>query len=143
MRPPSPIALRPPAALVALLLAAVLATIGCGERGKAAEAADPGARVARGQTLFTGLGCAVCHRPDDESPGARLHGVTGTTVTLDDGRTVERDDAYLARAIRRPAAERVRGSTQEMPAYDDLSDDDVGALVAYVRSLGRERTAGG
>lgn len=100
-----------------------------------AESVAGSAEVERGARLFRTMGCTACHREDDAAPGARLHGVAGTEVTLADGRTVVRDAEYLARAIRQPSADTVPGLAIPMPAYPNLTDDDVTALVAYVQSL--------
>lgn len=122
-----------------LILAACLAA-GCGGDSapaeKATDSASGGsAAVERGATLFSAMGCTACHREDDAALGARLHGIAGTEVTLADGRTVVRDADYLARAIRQPGADKVPGLAIPMPAYPNLSDDDIAALVAYVQSL--------
>ena len=92
------------------------------------------ARLERGRTLYTALRCAQCHSPDD-TEGASLVGIYRLPVTLADGRTVVRDDAYLARAIRDPRVEIVAGFAARMPPYPSLPDDDVDSLVAYIKEL--------
>ena len=45
------------------------------------------------------------------------------------------DAAYLARAIREPAAEIADGYPPAMPPYGQLSDNDLRALIAWIESL--------
>jgi cytochrome c1 len=60
----------------------------------------------------------------------------GSQVQLEDGSTVVADDGYLAESIRDPGAKIVAGFGPEMPpAYSSLPDEDVNAIVEYVKSL--------
>ncbi len=101
--------LRIKAALCGLMMAA--GVWGC-------RAAPPGnsTQVTEGARLF-GLNCAHCHGVDatgDEGPD--LHGVT-------------KSDAKIAGYIK-------NGIKGEMPKFGQkLSDADVQALIAYIRSL--------
>ena len=76
----------------------------------------------------------ACHREGGGGIGPDWDGLYGSTVTLDDGSTVVADEAYLTLAITDPDAQLVDGYDVKMPA-NDLSDDDVAAIVAYIRSL--------
>jgi mono/diheme cytochrome c family protein len=62
-------------------------------------------------------------------------------VKLADGSTVTADDAYLAESILHPDAKVVDGFPKgTMPNYSgQLTDADVTALVAYLRSLEKPR----
>jgi mono/diheme cytochrome c family protein len=99
-------------------------------------AVDP---VERGKTLTTDFGCIACHATDTTKlVGPGWGGLHGHAVKLADGSTVTADDAYLTEAIRAPNNQLVEGySPGLMPAYDVslMSDDDVNAIVAYIRSL--------
>jgi len=100
-----------------------------------AVAADP---VARGEALTKEYACTACHATDGSNVvGPGWGGLHGAQVELADGSTVTADEAYLAESIRAPDAKLVAGYTPgTMPAYDQLlSDDDVNAIVAYIRSL--------
>ena len=77
-----------------------------------------------------------CHREGGDGIGPDWEGLAGSTVTLDDGSTVVADEAYLTLAITDPDAQIVDGYDIRMPPNDDLSDDDVAAIVAYIQSLG-------
>jgi len=100
------------------------------------EAVDP---VERGKTLTTDFGCIACHATDTTKlVGPGWGGLYGHEVKLADGNTVTADDAYLAQAIRAPNDQLVEGySAGLMPVYDAalISDDDLNAIVAYIRSL--------
>ena len=98
------------------------------------------ARLERGRILYSALRCAQCHDQNAASAeGAPLAGIFQLPVTLTDGRTILRDDAYLARAIRDPHVEIVAGFHAQMPMYPTLPDEDVHSLVAYIKQLRSER----
>lgn len=91
-----------------------------------------------GATLFRGASCSDCHSTTGETrTGPPLDGIYGTEVTLTNGETVTVDDEYLERAIRDPKSEVVEGFRPLMPELD-LSDEQVGTLVAYIRSLSED-----
>ena len=103
-----------------------------------ASAPDP---VARGEALTKEYACTACHATDGSKVvGPGWGGLHGSQVELADGSTVPADDAYLAESIRAPDAKLVAGyAPGTMPAYDQLlSDDDVNAIVAYIRSLEKQ-----
>jgi cytochrome c oxidase subunit 2 len=57
-------------------------------------------------------------------------------VTLQDGRTVTVDEAYLRESILNPNAKMVAGYMPVMPNYEDqLSGEEVSLLVSYIKSL--------
>ena len=113
--------------------------------GVGAEAATGGERVARGEYVFAAASCGTCHTvKDGESGGGgrRFDGPFGTVYSTNI--TPERQDGIgswndeqIATAIRlgrRPSGERL------IPVHPYLSlqgmaDDDVRALVAYLRTL--------
>ena len=81
-------------------------------------------------------GCSACHGSNGEGGvGPALAGLYGSQVTLADGSTVVADDAYLTEAIREPDAARPAAYDVAMPS-NDLSDEQVAAVVAYIRELG-------
>ncbi len=100
---------------------------GGGEMGSFAET---------GQKLFQSLGCTNCHRFDTQGRGPNLVGVYGKPVLLTDGRSVMADDAYIRESIVNPGAKIVAGFRPVMPSFQGvITEDQVLALVAYVRSL--------
>ena len=89
-----------------------------------------------GEKIFAELGCSTCHRSDTQGRGPNLQGVFGKPVLLQDGRTVTADENYLRESILDPGAKLVSGFKPVMPTFQGLvSDEQLNALVAYVKSL--------
>lgn len=95
--------------------------------------------VARGEAVAGSTGCLGCHSLDgSRRVGPSLKNLFGQSreVTRDGHKvTVTADAAYLARAIREPAAEIVEGYPPAMPPFSQLSDADLQALIAWLESL--------
>jgi mono/diheme cytochrome c family protein len=122
--------------LAGLVLAAATPIVGlaaCGGDDSGADRLGLSDEARRGAELADDNGCSACHRSG--AVGPRWDGLYGSTVELDDGTTVVADEAYLIRAITDPGAEIVAGFSVTMPD-NDLSDDEVAAIVAYLRELG-------
>lgn len=90
-----------------------------------------------GKALFEKYGCLACHSLDGaRGVGPTLKGLFGSRVTvLVDGvtQTVTADDAYLRESIRAPAAKVVEGFPPIMPTFPDMQDDQVVALVEFIK----------
>jgi cytochrome c oxidase subunit II len=98
---------------------------------------------ATGEKVFSELGCVTCHRTDGQGRGPSLAGVFGKPVALEDGRTVTADENYIRECILDPGAKRVKGFAPIMPTFQGIvSEEQVNALVAYVKSLAQGGTAG-
>ena len=81
-------------------------------------------------------GCAACHSIDGSAlPGPTWKDLFGSSVKLVDGSTVTADDAFLAESIKDPAAKIVEGFQPIMPPYDNLTDEDVANIIAYIKTL--------
>ena len=92
--------------------------------------------VALGEQLFTQLGCSGCHGDQDTPTAPSLHGIYQTERKLADGSTVVADDAYLHESIVDPPAKVVEGYNPIMPTnFADLPEDQIQALIAYIKSL--------
>ena len=91
------------------------------------------AEARRGAELADDNGCSACH--GSGAVGPRWQGRYGATIELDDGSTVVVDEAYLTRAITDPGADVAAGFDVQMPD-NDLSDEEVAAIVAYIGELG-------
>ena len=99
---------------------------------------------ATGEKIFAELGCSTCHRSDAQGRGPNLHGVFGRPVQLEDGRVVTADENYIRECILTPGDKRVKGFQPIMPTFQGLvSEEQVNALVAYVKSLAQPGTAAG
>ncbi|HTT22388.1 MAG TPA: cytochrome c oxidase subunit II [Candidatus Sulfotelmatobacter sp.] len=99
---------------------------------------------ASGEKMFAELGCATCHRSDSQGRGPNLQGMFGKTVLLEDGRLVTADENYIRESILDPGAKVVRGFKPVMPTFQGLvSEEQLNALVAYVKSLTPPSAPGG
>ena len=97
-----------------------------------------------GKQLFTQLGCVTCHRSDTQGRGPNLAGIYNKPVLLEDGRTVTADDNYVRESILNPTAKIVSGFKPVMPTFQGIvSDEQLNALVAYVKSLSSAQPATG
>ncbi len=102
-----------------------------------------GTLAANGQQLFQQLGCATCHRSDTQGRGPNLAGLFGKPVMLDDGRTVTADENYIRESILNPGAKIVSGFKPIMPSFQgQVSEESLGALVAYIKSLAHPQPNG-
>lgn len=96
----------------------------------------------QGQALFTRLGCAGCHM----APGSTVHapdlrGVYGRQVPLKGGQFVTADETYLQDSILFPRKQIVAGYPDKMPSFrGQITQEELVALVAYLKSLADERT---
>jgi cytochrome c oxidase subunit II len=99
---------------------------------------------ATGEKVFAELGCSTCHRSDAQGRGPNLQGVFGHPVALADGRTLVADENYIRECILDPGAKRVKGFQPIMPTFQGLvSEEQVNALVAYVKSLSNTKAPAG
>lgn len=93
----------------------------------------------QGQDLYRSLGCVGCHSVDGSAnAGPTWKGLYGKTETFNDGTNATVDDDYLIEAITNPGASVVQGYTNFMPPFPQLTDEQIQALLAYIRSLGEE-----
>lgn len=94
-----------------------------------------GGPVAQGRALAAAKGCVACHSIDG-SPrvGPTWKDLFGKTENMRDGSAAFVDDAYLRAFILDPQARGVKGFAPIMPKIA-LSDEEVAALVAYIKSL--------
>jgi cytochrome c oxidase subunit 2 len=101
-------------------------------------AAKPGrdSVLEKGRQLVEQLGCKACHSQDGSaSLGPGWKGLYGRTEQLADGTSVLVDEAYLKESILDPKARLVQGYPPVMVAYT-LKDDELGAVIALIKSLG-------
>ena len=75
------------------------------------------------------------HRRCRRIVGPTWKGLFGSSESMTDGSSFVVDEAYIAESIRNPAAKIVAGFDNAMTVFDFLSDDEVNALVAYIKSL--------
>lgn len=103
------------------------------------SAGEKRAMEGSGRTLLDKHGCLGCHSLDgSRKVGPSLKGVFGKErQVLKQGQpvTIEANEAYLAESIRTPAAAVVEGFPPVMPGYGHLSDQEIAALVDFIRGL--------
>lgn len=88
-----------------------------------------------GKKLAEEQGCLGCHSLDGSSgAGPSFKGLYG--ATRDDGkRKMLAEEAYLKESIRQPGAFVVKGFQPIMPSFDHLSEEEVSALIEFIRSV--------
>jgi cytochrome c553 len=113
-------------------LAVVVVAIACTPEP---TATDP---IARGRQVYRTLGCATCHEPSISNlfrpVGPPLDRVGQVGAERVPGMSAE---DYLRQSIAEPGAYLVPGYPDSMPRglANDLSSEDLAALVAYLASL--------
>ena len=99
--------------------------------------------VEEGRDLFTNkLGCASCHAGGSQQRGAKLENLFNSDVKLVGGSTVKADENYIRNSILNPASQIVEGYQPIMPTFKgQVTDEQLNALVAYIKSLSPNATA--
>lgn len=93
------------------------------------------------QPLLEQLRCNTCHAPSDgtKGRGPSLVNLFGSTVRLEDNRTVVVDENYIRESILRPQAKIVAGYPALMPTYDgQISEEGINQLIAEIKALGKK-----
>jgi cytochrome c oxidase subunit 2 len=118
------------------VVTAVVLAFGAAACGGSDGGSDVEAAVDEGRQLAARNGCAGCHGANGEGGvGPAWVGLLGSQVQLNDGTTVVADEAYLTQSIKDPASQIVAGASVAMPV-NQLSDEDIAKIVAYISSLG-------
>lgn len=101
-----------------------------------AGAMGRGTMAQTGEKLFNDLACSTCHKADTKGRGPTLVGLYGKAVSLEDGRSVEADEAYLRESIVNPRAKMVKGFQPLMPTFQGLiTEENLLLLIEYIKSL--------
>jgi len=95
-----------------------------------------------GEKLFVKNNCPTCHGVGGsgeigggKTPGPKLAGIYNTPQPLSTGGSAVADENYIRESILRPNAKIVAGYTNvQMPAFV-MKDDQLDAVIAYVKSL--------
>ncbi len=91
-----------------------------------------------GEHLYKLDGCNACHSTDGSRlVGPTFKGVFGrteTVVTNGKTRQIVVDEDYVRRSIREPTADVVQGFQPVMPKLE-ITDDEINAIIAYLKSL--------
>lgn len=102
------------------------------------QASDGQPDAARGEKLYTELGCKACHSLDGAAGvGPTWKGLFGQeNHPLADGSTVSVDEDYLYESIVSPNAKIAQGfNANAMPSFSYLRDSQVYDLVEFIKTL--------
>ena len=92
--------------------------------------------IARGKRLAQQNACLGCHTTDGrDQVGPSWLGLYGATEEIEGGASVEVGTEYLAESIRNPNAVIVKGYRPDVMPPSSLNDDEINAVIAYIRSL--------
>ncbi|MEP7338408.1 MAG: cytochrome c oxidase subunit II [Acidobacteriota bacterium] len=99
--------------------------------------------VIAGQKLFSSLACNTCHLENGQGRGPRLNELYGKTAKLNNGTTVNVDDAYIRESILMPTAKVVEKYEPVMPVFQgQVSEEQIQQLIAYIKSIGPKDSGG-
>lgn len=93
--------------------------------------------VEAGEILYVRRGCVQCHSVDGSAKvGPSFLNAYGTEQTLTSGESIQVDENYIRESILEPQAKVRAGYKPVMPTYQgQLKDEEIGALIAYIKSL--------
>lgn len=91
---------------------------------------------AYGARLYKKNACYTCHTVDgSKGNGPTWKGIYGHQATMMSGETLTVDDNYIKESILKPQAKIVSGFTNvQMPPFT-LNDEQISALIAYMKTL--------
>ena len=111
-----------------------------GEKKKMAAKADDPAKVwtladitKRGEKVYV-ANCAACHQPNGKGAGP-IKALDGSTVVLDADKNQQIAVVLKGRKVVLPD-----GKTNEMPAWAQLSDTDIAAVISYTKNNWSNKT---
>lgn len=90
-----------------------------------------------GKMFYEQKGCKACHTVDGTPKaggGPTFKGSFGSTIEMADGSSVLVDENYIRESILEPTAKVHKGFAPIMPKLD-ISDSEIDALIAYIKSL--------
>jgi len=101
------------------------------------ESAGEKTQAEQGAELAGSAGCLACHSADGSAMvGPTWLGLFGSERRLEDGTSVVANEGYLRSSIMDPESQVVADFPKVMPAaYSMFSDEDLDAIVAYIKSL--------
>ena len=89
-----------------------------------------------GEKVLTMKGCIACHTTDGTAKiGPTLKGSFGTERALTDGTTVPFDENYVRESLLEPMAKVADGFQPIMPVSNDLKEEEISAIIAYLKSI--------
>lgn len=120
-------------AIVLIAIAIIVVVVDTDEEADAVDINND--QVAAGESIYRSQ-CSNCHSIDGASRiGPTFEGLYESEVTMEDGSTVVVDEDHIITSIRDPQAMVREGYPNVMPSFDNLGDDEVASLVAFIQSL--------
>jgi len=88
-----------------------------------------------GERLFGKLRCDTCHNDQPGARGPQLVGRWGTMSKLEDGTSVQLDEAYLRRSMLDPRGDVAMGWEPVMPTFEgQVTEEQILQIASYLRS---------
>lgn len=93
--------------------------------------------VQKGEKLYKTQVCFTCHSLDGSKVlGPSFKGLWGRTQTLESGKTVVVDEAYIKESILNPLKEIVKGYPPSMPPYQGrITDIQIQQIIEYIKTI--------
>ena len=90
-----------------------------------------------GKILYENKQCGTCHGVDgvSQQPAPNFKGLWGRMETMSDGKVIKVDENYVRESILMPQAKIVKGYEGVLMSLYRFSDNEVDALIAYIKSL--------
>jgi caa(3)-type oxidase subunit IV len=106
---------------------------------KHGEGETPVDLVEKGFKVATAQGCLGCHSSDGTKiVGPTWKGLYSSERELEGSATAVADEAYLHESIVDPNAKVTKGYLPVMPPFTKLSEEEIQAIIAYMKSLSPE-----
>lgn len=94
--------------------------------------------LAAGEILYHKRGCAQCHSITGETlTGPSFLGSFGTERAISGGGRVTMDENYVRESLVNPQAKVVAGFQPVMPTFKGMKDDEITAIITYLKSLAK------
>ncbi len=97
---------------------------------------------ADGENIAEDSGCLGCHSTDGTvTVGPSFKGMYKSKETvIRNGKKIEIivDEQYLRDSIQQPGEDIVEGFDPMMPSYNNLSEEELDALVEYIKNVGKK-----
>jgi cytochrome c oxidase subunit II len=90
----------------------------------------------RGAVAYERLACGNCHEAKDTARAPSLYGFFGKMRKFKNGSSLVADEAYFRKSLIDPYELINEGYENTMSAYNDVSEEEILNLMAYVKSLG-------
>jgi cytochrome c oxidase subunit 2 len=90
----------------------------------------------RGALTYERLACGNCHTSVDTLHAPTLYGFFGRNRKFSNGSSVVADEAYFRKSLIDPHEVINEGYTDTMNAYNEVSEEEILNMIAYVKSLG-------